>query len=187
MAFQFFNPASLLPSGKEVQFNPVPQNDTLGVILGASMENIQRAARERREFDQLISEGNSTADYLDTVSPELGAMVRKRVASYAPDPFLGYGAVDARGERANLLKGALEFSKLETERQANAARMAASASAATGLFNNYPAKLQAAQNAHEAALRNASQEEKDYSDASKAWEARDLTNFTMTGRHLDSV
>jgi len=162
MAFKFFNPASLLPSGREASIAPVPQNDTIGTILGATMENIQRVAKDKREFDLLVAEGEATANYLDTIDPNLAKMVRDRVSKFAPDPFLGYGAVDAKSERNNLLKGTLEFAKLENDRQSNAARLAASNST---LFNNYPVKLQAAQNAHEAALRNAAAADRDYQNA----------------------
>lgn len=178
MAFKFFNPASLLPSGREASIAPVPQNDTIGTLLGATMENVQRVTRDKREFDLLIAEGNATADYLETIDPALATLVRQKVSKYAPDPFLGYGAVDAKAERNNLLKGTLEFAKLENDRQANAARLAASNST---LFNNYPVKLQAAQNAHEAALRSSANWEDNYRMRKTQWDAARKTEKTRTG------
>lgn len=181
MAFKFFNPATLLPTPREA-VRPPPPDNTMGVILGSVMENIGRVAREKREFDALVAEGNATADYLDTISPNLGAMVRNRVQGYAPDPFLGYGGVDAKTERASLLKGAFEFSKLENERQANAARAAAANASGLAQFNNYQYKLQAAQSAYDAALRNASQANAQYNAAVQAWDAADDEEFRRTRR-----
>lgn len=140
---QFFNPASILPS-PDVAVNEPPRADysILSGALGDALQHVRETVKQKRDMDNLTSDTLRLAKYVQTQSPALASYLTDKATSY--DLF----TTDPTKERADLMKGTIDFLGTETSRlkalQENNTRM---------YENMYRYKLKSAQDTYEALLR----------------------------------